>query len=113
MIRLFMVAPILGCMLVVGYAEEKTRQLSCTGLMIEPTALSQSPKSVRLNWGSSQKVELDFGDSNLTARVVSNNKIQLKFRAKDFVGELFHYTNDLFLIYQSGHLARLTCNPEG
>ena len=46
----------------------------------------------------------------MSARVVSDNKIQLKFRTKDFEGEYFHYTGDLFCIYKSGHLMRLTCN---
>ena len=46
----------------------------------------------------------------MSARVVSDNKIQLKFRTKDFEGEYFHYTGDLFFIYKSGHLMRLTCN---
>ena len=52
----------------------------------------------------------DLGQGNISARVLSNNRIQLKIKTKDFVGEFFHYTNDLFLIYGSGHLARLTCN---
>ena len=38
-----------------------------------------------------------------------DNKIQLKFRTKDFEGEYFHYTGDLFFIYKSGHLMKLTC----
>jgi hypothetical protein len=42
--------------------------------------------------------------------MISDNKIQLKFSTKDFVGEYFHYTGDLFLIYHSGELARLTCS---
>ena len=50
------------------------------------------------------------GDKTLASRVTSNNKIQLKFATKDFVGEFFHYTGDLFLIYRSGKLARLTCS---
>ena len=45
-------------------------------------------------------------------RVVSDNRIQLKFRTKDFEGEYFHYTGDLFFIYKSGHLMRLMCKPE-
>jgi hypothetical protein len=46
----------------------------------------------------------------LNVRVMSDNKIQLKFQAKQYVGEFFHYTNDLYLIYRSGHLARLACS---
>jgi hypothetical protein len=81
-------------------------QFSCSGEMIEPTSLAPSPKSIQLTLSSANKVAV--GDSN--ARVLSDNKIQLKFQTKEFVGEFFHYTNDLFLIYKSGHLARLTCN---
>jgi hypothetical protein len=33
---------------------------------------------------------------------VRDNKVQLKFRTKDFEGEYFHYTGDLFFIYKSG-----------
>jgi hypothetical protein len=51
------------------------------------------------------------GDGKLLApRITSNNKIQLKFETKEFVGEYFHYTGDLFLIYPSGRLARLSCS---
>ena len=45
----------------------------------------------------------------MSTRVVSDNQIQLKFRTKDFEGEYFHYTGDLFFIYKSGHLMRLMC----
>ena len=50
------------------------------------------------------------GSKRLNAHVISNNKLQLKFETKQFVGEFFHYTSDLFLIYRSGQLARLTCS---
>jgi hypothetical protein len=43
------------------------------------------------------------------AMKVSDNKIQLKFRTKDFEGEYFYYSGDLFFIYKSGHLMKLTC----
>jgi hypothetical protein len=52
---------------------------------------------------------LDLGKGMVNARKVSDNKIQLKFRTKDFEGEYFHYTGDLFFIYKSGHLMKLTC----
>ena len=52
---------------------------------------------------------VDFGSGNIVAKVESNNNVQLKFKTQEFVGEYFHYTGDLFLIYKSGHLARLTC----
>jgi hypothetical protein len=76
--------------------------------LIEPTTKTTSPKALQLTM-SAGKVGVDFGDGNLAAKVESNNNIQLKFKAGEFVGEYFHYTGDLFLIYKSGHLARLTC----
>ena len=83
-------------------------RLGCNGELIEPTTKTTSPKALQLTM-SAGKVGVDFGDGNLAAKVESNNNIQLKFRAAEFVGEYFHYTGDLFLIYKSGHLARLTC----
>ena len=77
--------------------------------MIEPTSLAPSPKSLQLTL-SPAKVAINLGQGDSNARVLIDNKIQLKFQTKEFVGEFFHYTGDLFLIYKSGHLARLTCN---
>jgi hypothetical protein len=54
-------------------------------------------------------VTLDLGQGAVNARKLSDNKIQLKFRTKDFEGEYFHYIGDLFLIYKSGHLMKLIC----
>ena len=86
---------------------EDARQLACSGTMIEPSAMSPSPETVVLTLGPAQKVTLDLGKGMVNARKVSD--IQLKFRTKDFEGEYFHYTGDLFFIYKSGHLMKLTC----
>ena len=94
-----------------AHAAQASRQFSCSGSMIEPTGLAPSPKSGRLILSPTNNVSLDLGQGDLPARVMSDNKIQLKFSTKEFVGEFFHYTADLFLIYKSGHLARLTCSP--
>ena len=64
---------------------------------------------MKLTLGPEQKVTLDLGQGVMDASEVSNNSIQLKFRTQDFEGEYFHYTGDLFFIYKSGHLMRLTC----
>src|SRR5438552_12999783 len=88
---------------------EEATQLTCTGMMIEPTAMSQSPETVVLTLGPAQKITVDSGKGAVNARKVSDNKIQLKFRTKDFEGEYFHYSGDLFFIYKSGHLMKLTC----
>ena len=77
--------------------------------MFEPAATSQTTETVKLTLGRAQNVTLDLGEGAISAPVLSNNKIQLKFRTKDFEGEYFHYTGDLFFIYKSGHLMRLTC----
>jgi hypothetical protein len=94
-----------------AYAAQEPPKFSCSGTMIEPASLAASPKSVQLTLNSATKVAIDLGQGDSNARVLSDNKIQLKFQTKEFVGEFFHYTNDLFLIYKTGHLARLTCTP--
>ena len=85
------------------------RQFTCTGTMIEPSAMSPSPETVVMTLGPAQKITLDLGKGVVNARRVSNNKIQLKFRTKEFEGEYFHYTGDLFFIYKTGDLMKLMC----
>ena len=105
-------ALILGCSIIAGAAAASEGKLSCAGSLIEPTALAQSPITVNLSFPSARRMVLNLGHGDVESKVTSDNKLQLKFLTKDFVGELFHYTNDLFLIYHSGHLAKLTCKPE-
>ena len=92
----------------VAHAQSTFIQLGCTGQLIEPTSKASATKTAQLTLGSN-KVGIDFGSGSVAAEVESNNKIQLKFKTDEFVGEYFHYTGDLFLIYKSGHLARMTC----
>jgi len=108
MFRTSILALIFGFTSITVFAEG-ARQFTCSGMMIEPSAMSQSPETVILTLGPAQKVALDLGQGVVNARKVSDNKIQLKFRTKDFEGEYFHYTGDLFFIYKSGHLMKLTC----
>ena len=89
-------------------------KLACTGDMIEPAGLAKAPITIAAMFSPAtqvSKVSVDLGKGAIDAPVLSNNKIQLKFRTKDFVGEYFYYTGDMFLIHKSGHLARLACNP--
>ena len=82
--------------------------LGCEGSLIEPTGNSSSITAT-LTLGSPPSINV--GNAALRTSPISNNKIQLKFGTKDFTGEYFHYTHELFLIYKTGHLARLTCSP--
>ena len=109
MLRTGMLASLIFGFISVAVSAEEAQQLTCTGMMIEPSAMSQSPETVTLTLGPAQKITLDLGQGAVNARRVSDNKIQLKFRTKDFEGEYFHYTGDLFFIYKSGHLMKLTC----
>ena len=93
---------------IAAFAED-ARQLTCTGTMIEPSAMSPSPETVVMTLGPAQKITLDLGKGVVNARRLSDNKIQLKFRTKEFEGEYFHYTGDLFFIYKTGHLMKLMC----
>jgi hypothetical protein len=109
MFRTGILVPLIFGLTSIGALAQDARQLTCTGTMIEPTAMSQSPETVVLTLGPAQKITLDLGKGAMNARRVSDNKIQLKFRTKEFDGEYFHYTGDLFFIYKTGHLMRLTC----
>jgi len=110
MIRLSIpVTLILGLAVVSGHAAQDTRELSCVGKLIEPAGVSQTDKTIKMTLGASPKVTLDLGQGTDKPRVLSDNQIQLKFKTKDYVGEYFHYSGDLFLIYASGRLMRLTC----
>jgi hypothetical protein len=108
MLRTSMLASLIFGLTSIANAEE-AQQLTCTGMMIEPTAMSQSPETVVLTLGPAQKITVDLGQGAVSARKVSDNKIPLKFRTKDFEGEYFHSSGDLFFIYKSGHLMKLTC----
>jgi hypothetical protein len=96
-------------MIKAAYAAAASQGYSCKGNVIESTGLAPSAKTVRLVLNPANKVSIDLGRGDAKASVMSDNKVQLKFSTKDFVGEFFHYTGDLFLIAKSGHLARLTC----
>jgi hypothetical protein len=111
MFRTAIVGLAMAAMMDAAHAAQASRQFSCSGNMIEQTGLAPSPKSGRLILTPTNKVLLDLGQGEVKARVMSDNKIQLKFSTKEFVGEFFHYTGDLFLIYKPDHLARLTCTP--
>jgi hypothetical protein len=88
---------------------QDVRQFACTGTMVEPSGMSASPQTVVMTLGPAQKVTLDLGNGVVNARRVRDNKIQLKFRTKEFEGEYFHYTGDLFFIYKTGRLMKLMC----
>jgi len=90
------------------------RQYSCKGQLIRDASPNIEPKPIELNVTMSEpnKFSMKTGEGAVLApRTISDNKIQLKFATKEFVGEYFRYTGDLFLIYPSGQLARLNCSP--
>jgi hypothetical protein len=95
-----------------GAAEQ---QFSCKGQVVQELpnpAVQPKPIDLNVTLGDKNKLSMTTGDGKmLTPRITSNNKIQLKFVTKEFVGEYFHYMGDLFLIYNSGPLARLNCSP--
>ncbi len=99
---------ILGLAVVSANATDTTK-LSCTGVLIEPAGIAQTPKTLKFNIGPDQKISLDLGQGSSDAQVESDNKVQLKFSTKEFEGEYFHYSGDLFLIHKSGKLTRMTC----
>jgi hypothetical protein len=102
---------LLTMMAVPGVAAEQ--QFSCKGQVVQDMtdpAVQAKPIDLNVTLGDKNKLSMTIVDGKkLAPRVTHNNKIQLKFATKDFVGEYFHYTGDLFLIYNAGQLARLTC----
>jgi hypothetical protein len=101
-------------MMFVGVCGAAEQQFSCKGQVIQgmpkPTGQPPSPIDLSLSLGSNGKMSLKIGDGKpFAANVTSNNKLQLKFKSSQFVGEYFYYSGDLFLIYNSGQLARLNC----
>ena len=108
---------VLGSLILLAITVEPGRaaeqQFSCKGQLIdEGASLDQAnPIDLNLSLGNKNNLSMKTGDGKSFApRITSNNKIQLKFKTKEFVGEYFHYTGDLFLIYPSGRLARLSCS---
>ena len=95
-----------------GQAYSESNQFSCSGDNIEPVGLTKSPITAQLSFVSPKGISFDLGKGSVKATITSNNKIALRFRAADFDGEFFKYTNDLFLIYHSGHLGKLLCTPK-
>jgi len=100
------------CSAVGGQAYSENNQLSCSGDDIEPIGLSKSPITAQLSFASPKGISFDLGKGNIKATITNDNKITLRFHTADFDGEFFKYTNDLFLIYRSGHLAKLLCTPK-
>jgi hypothetical protein len=109
MFRISIIAPLIVAFFSIPAFAQDARQFTCSGTMIEPSAMSSAPETVVLTIGPAQKVTLDLGHGVVNARRLSDNKVQLKFRTKDFEAEYFHYTGDLFFIYKSGHLMKLKC----
>ena len=98
----------------IGPSTAAEQQFSCKGQIIDegtdPSAQSK-PIDLNVTLGGKNTLSVKTSDGKMLApRINSNNKVQLKFATKGFVGEYFYYTGDLFLIYPSGQLARLSCS---
>jgi hypothetical protein len=91
------------------------QQFSCNGQVVQemtgPAATQpRTPINLTVSLGDKSKMTIKMADKTLVSRITHNDKLQLKFTTSEFVGEYFHYTGDLFLMYKSGKLARLTCS---
>ena len=89
--------------------------LTCSGNSYNHDDPFPAPETVSLSVSGSNRVSVLLGQSGSgkpeTARVLSNNEIQLKFAAQPFTGEYFHLTGDLFLIHKNGRLTKVSCKP--
>ena len=89
MLRISMLAPmVFGFTTSVAVCAEDARQLTCEGSMIEPAAMSRSPKTVKLTLGRAHKVTLDLGQGVISARVLSNKK-SAEVQNQEFRGGVF------------------------
>jgi hypothetical protein len=99
---------------IAGPACAAGQQFSCKGQVVQEMinpAVQPKPIDLNVTLSDTNKLSIVTGDGQRFApRITSNNKIQLKFATKEFVGEYFYYTGDLFLIYNAGPLARLSCS---
>ena len=100
------------CSVIGGQAHSESNQSSCCGDDIEPVGLAKSPITAQLSCVSPKGISFDLGKGNVEATITSDNKIAVRFHTADFDGEFFKYTNDLFLIYHSGHLGKAFMHPE-
>ena len=89
MLRISVLAPMIFGFTTVAVCAEDARQLTCDGSMIEPAAISQSPKTVKLSLGPAHKVSLDLGQGVKSARVVSDNKSSSSSGQKTSRGSIF------------------------
>ena len=98
----------------IGQANTADQKFSCKGQVVQEMlnpAVQPKPIDLNVTIGDKNKMSMNIGEAKaLSPRITSNNKLQLKFATREFVGEYFHYTGDLFLIYNSGKLARLNCS---
>jgi len=101
-------------LMMAGTSTAAEQQFSCKGQVVQEKtdpAIQPKPIDLSVTLGEKSKMSIKTNDNKtLTPRITSNNKVQLKFATREFVGEYFHYTGDLFLIYRSGQLARLNCS---
>ena len=72
MFRIGTMAPLIIAFFSIATFAENARQFTCSGTMIEPSAMSPSPETVVLTLGPAQKVTLDLGKGVVNARRVSD-----------------------------------------
>ena len=71
-------------------------------------ALNPATKAPQFPFGPSTATVI-VDDRTIIAPITSNNEIALKCANDQAVASFFHYTNDLFVEYKTGHLAKLSC----
>jgi hypothetical protein len=102
-----------ACLLLVTFSGEAIaaqQAYSCKGKMIAPVNEPAPEMNLSLSLDDNGKTTFAIdGDEKLDAQITSSNPFQLKFQTDQFVSEFYPYTNNLFVIYKSGKLARLVC----
>jgi hypothetical protein len=106
MFRISLLASLIFGLTSIAVFAEDARQLTCSGMMIEPSAMSQSPETVILTLGPARKVSLDLGRGVMNGRLVSDNKVRSEQQTSR---ESIFTIPATFSSSTSGHLMKLTC----
>jgi len=83
-----MVALIVALFSIAAFAQD-AQQFTCSGTMIEPSAMAPSPETVVLSLEPARKIRLDLGQGMVNARAVSDNIVQIEVQNKRLRGRVF------------------------
>jgi len=96
-----------------AWAGETELNLACSGNSYTADGPFPTPETFSLKIEGKKPVLIGGlgSEKPVKARTLANNAIQVKFATREFTGEYFNFTGDLFLIHKDGRLTKLLCKP--